>query len=139
MPGSKCAYLQAKNLDRNLGVASFTPAANLWVCLSTSAFDPTATSVPDEVAAADYLRIEVANNATTFPNATGSGPATKSNGIDFLFATATNDWGTILSAYLFDASTAGNGYYGGDLAAPTPNGSGSTFKIPATQWIYTEL
>lgn len=140
MSGSKCAYLEQAILDFLLGAQSFTPPGTLYVALSTANFSVASTGTSmSEVTGGAYDRVSVTNNLTSFPAAAGSGPASKSNGIDFDFGTATANWGTILSAYLCDASTDGNALYGADLAAPVIVNSGSGLVIAAGQWVVTDL
>lgn len=139
MAGSKCAYLAQKELDALLGVTAYTPPANLYVALSTAAFDPSATgSAMTEVVAADYARVEIANSSATWSAATAASPSEKHNLADILFTTATSDWGTPLSVYLCDAATAGNALYGADISNAQDVQSGDTAKIKASALIVNE-
>lgn len=139
MAGSKSAYLEAIVQDFLLSGVAYTVPSTLYVALSTSAFSVTATgSACDEVSGGSYARVSVTNNATSFPASTGSNPATKSLAVDVIFPTATASWGTILSAYLCDASTAGNILIGADLLTATAVPSGTTYEIPASSWTFLE-
>ncbi|SRR6266568_1847350 len=139
MAGSKSAYLEAKLLDFVLGDTSYTPPGTVHIALSTSPFDPTATgSAMDEVSGGSYARIAVTNNTTNFPNATGSNPAVKSPGLDIDFGTASADWGTVYSAYVVDAGSAGNILYGSDAVTPIPVPNGSGLIIPSGTWNFQE-
>jgi hypothetical protein len=141
MAGSKSDYLEAKILDLILGAQSWTPPVNLWVALSNAAYDDAATgSAMTEVSASGtaYARVEVTNDLTTFPAATGPSPTTKSNGIQINFPTATADWSTINAVYLVDASSAGNCIVGADLDSPVDVSSGSSLNIPVGTFVFQE-
>lgn len=139
MAGSKSAYLEAALLNYVLGLTTYTPPATVYVALSTAAFSTAATGTAmTEVAGGSYARIGQTNNTTNWPNAAGSNPAIKSNGTLITFATATANWGTVLSAYLVDAATVGNILYGADLAAGVVVNTGSGFSIPVGQFVLSE-
>lgn len=115
MPGSKFNHQQLAVLDAALG--SGTPAT-VYAALYTVA--PTAAGGGTEFTGGAYARVPITNNATNFPAATGSGPATKSNGTAITFPTATAVLGTAVAWALFDAVSAGNGSYWGLLNVPRP-------------------
>jgi hypothetical protein len=139
MPGSKSAYLESALLDEALGGTDWAPPGTIYVALSTAPFDPTATGAAmNEVAGGSYARVALTNNGTNFPAAAGSYPASKAIGVDVGFTTATADWGTIYSAYLVDASGAGNILYGADAVTPIPLPNGSTLVIQAGTWNFLE-
>jgi hypothetical protein len=139
MAGSKSAYLEKKLLDHTLGNTAYTAPGTVYVLLSTSVFDPTVTgSTVAEVSGGSYARQSLTNNTTNFPNASGSSPSAKSNGTGVSFPTATASWGTIQSVYLVDASSGGNILYGADLSAPATINTGSSFSIPAGQFVFAE-
>lgn len=119
MAGGKCAYLQKALLDLPAGAAAWTPAGTLYIALSTAIFSPASTgSALTEVSSSGtaYSRVAVTNNLTNWP-AVVLGVSSKSNATVFTYPAATATWSTILSFYLVDASSAGNCYYGADLAA----------------------
>lgn len=136
MAGSKSAYYERVLLDMGLSNVTFTPPTTLYLALSTVAFTVAATGASmNEVSftSTAYARVAVVANLTNFPSATGSNPATKSNGVVFTFPTATASWGTILSAYVCDASTNGNILYGADLTASKliQTGDTATYAVGA--------
>lgn len=132
MASGKSAYLEAALLDHVYGDTAYTPPATIYFALSTSAWDPAATgSAMDEVAGGSYARQPLTNNTTDFPNATGADPAVKTTGAAVDFPTATADWGTVLSWYAVDASSAGNCLHGGDFPAPIPVAIGGSVSAPA--------
>lgn len=129
-------------LDQALSAVTFTPPATLYLALSTSSFSTSATgSVMNEVSFSGtaYARVAIVANLTNFPAASGSNPATKSNGTVFTFPTATASWGTILSAYLCDASTGGSILYGADLTASKVIQTGDTATYAVGALTITEL
>lgn len=140
MSGSKTEYLSKKILDHMLGGAAYTPPGTLYLCLSTAAFTALATGVAmSEIAAADYGRLAVANNGTTWSAGTGGAvPSEKHNLIEFAFAAATNSWGTPQSAYLADAATAGNALFGSDITNPQLINIGDIAKIAAAAFVFNE-
>ncbi len=124
MAGSKSNYLENELLDHVLGAATYTPPATLYIALFTVA--PTDTGGGTEVSGGSYARKDVANNATNWPDSSNS---TKSNGTDITFVTATASWGTVVAFGIFDAVTAGNLLYWGDLVASKIVGVGDTAKF----------
>lgn len=139
MSGSKTAFLEAALLDFVLNGTSFTPAGTLYAALSTAAFDTGADgSAMDEVTGGSYARVAITCNTTNWPSAAGSNPAQITNATNIGFPTATGDWGTVLSIYLVDASSAGNAYYGADLAAAVAITTGSSLAIPPSAAVFQE-
>lgn len=142
MAGNKSAFYERAILDMGLSAIPYNPPATLYLALSTSSFTTSATgSVMNEVNATGtaYARVAIVANLTNFPAASGSNPATKSNGTVFTFPTATAAWGTILSAYLIDASTGGSILYGADLTASKVIQTGDTATYAVGALTITEL
>lgn len=140
MAGSKSDYLEKRILDHFLGATASTPAATVYIALSTAAYSDAATSASmAEVSGGSYARVAVTNNATNWPAATGTSPATKQNGTAFTFPTASGAWGTVTSFYIVDViSGAGNVYYGGDLTVAKPVTSGDTASFAINAITITE-
>lgn len=142
MAGSKSDYLEAAILNYILGGVAFTPPTNtnpVYVALSTAAYSDAATGASmSEVTGGSYARVAVTNNTTNWPNATGTSPATKSNGTAITFTAATASWGTVTSFYICDALSGGNVYYGGDLTTAKAIGSGDTATFAAAAITITE-
>jgi hypothetical protein len=139
MAGSKTAYLSKKMLDHALGGGAYTPPGTLYLALSISSFTPTATGAAmDEVTVAGYARLPVSNNGTTWTAATAAAPSEKHNINDLAFSAATASWGTPQSAYLCDASTAGNALFGSDITNPQAINVGDTAKISAAAFVFNE-
>lgn len=120
----KSDYLENAILDHVLGADSFSPPANVYVALFTTA--PTDAGGGTEVSGGSYARVQVANNLTNWPAAAGGA---KSNGTAIEFPTATADWGTIAATGIFDAASGGNLLYWAALAAPVAVNNGDTAKF----------
>lgn len=139
MPGSKSDFLEAAILNYILGGGTLAKATTVYVALSTAAYSDAATgSSMTEVAGGAYARVAVPNDAASWPNATGSSPATKNNAATITFPTATAAWGTVTSFYIVDAGTAGNVLYGGDLTTAKAIASGDTASFAANAITITE-
>ncbi len=93
-------YLVHKLLDHVFKTASYTPATNLYMALSTTTPADNGTNVT-EPSGNNYSR----KNFNTW-NAAASG-ATDNNGA-ITMATPSGSWGTITYGALYDASTTGN-------------------------------
>jgi hypothetical protein len=114
-------YYENKILDHMLRAQSFTPPATVYVALFT--VSPSDSSGGTEVSGGSYAR-----QAVTFGAASGG---SISNSADITFPQATANWGTIVAVGLFDASTAGNLLWYGDLTQSKTVNNGDIFKISA--------
>lgn len=78
---------------------------------------------------------EVSGNAYVRQSATftvsGTAPTTAANSVAIEFPTATGNWGTIVAAGIFDASTAGNLIAFADLTASKTIQSGDVLRFNA--------
>lgn len=133
MAGSKSNFLENELLDHVLGNAVYTAPATMYVAAFTAA--PSDSGGGTEVSGGAYARVAVTNNATNWP-AAASG--VKSNGTAVSFAEATASWGTVAAAGIFDAPTAGNLLYWGDLAASKAIGIGDTLRFDPGDIVVTE-
>src|SRR4051812_23251845 len=100
-------YSARKVLDHLVGKTSFTMPATVYLALFT-VLPSDANAGATEVSGGSYARIQTNSPATNWNAAAGSAPASTSNNVDFTFATASADWGTVIGWGLFDASTVGN-------------------------------
>lgn len=126
-------------LDHILGGPTLAKAGIVYVALSTAVYSDAATGAAmAEVTGGAYGRVAVSNNATNWPDATGTSPATKQNGTVITFPTATASWGTVQSFYILDAASGGNVLYGGDLQTPKAFASGDTASFPVNSITITE-
>jgi len=121
MASSISDYYENKILDHMLRAQAFTPPSTVYVALYT--VSPSDTGGGTEVSGGSYAR-----QAVTF-NAASGGSIT--NSADITFPQATADWGTIVAVGLFDASTAGNLLWYGNLTTSQTVNNGNIFKIPA--------
>jgi hypothetical protein len=112
---------------------SGTPAT-LYIGIYTSAPSSDGTG-GTEVTGGSYARVAVTNNAGNWP-AASSGSKHNANAITF--ATATANWGSVVSAGVFAASSGGTPYYFGDLDTARTVNNGDTFSFAATQFVITE-
>src|SRR5262245_18540386 len=112
MAGSMSDFLELEVLDHVLGGGNYTRPTNVDIALFTAA--PTDSGGGTEVAAMDYERLEIVNDATNWPAASSGA---KANGTDFEFPEAENNWGTIVAMAIFDADTSGNMLFWADLAS----------------------
>lgn len=133
MPGGKGNYLSNKILDYVLSGVSYTPPATVYIALYTAT--PSGSGGGTEVTGGSYARIAVTNNATNFPAASGQ---SKSNGTLIDFGTASADWGTIVAAAVYDASSSGNELYWGPFPTTRTVLNGDSFKIPIGGGVFTE-
>jgi hypothetical protein len=124
-------YLLGKELDKTFSGAAWTPPDPVYVALFT-ARGTTAQAAADtnftEVTGGSYARVEIDNDATTFPAASGT-PPSKSNGIDIVFPEASAAWGTVTCFGIYDDPTAGNLLGWGDLASPRSILNGDTAQF----------
>lgn len=91
-----------------------------------------------EVTGGAYARQQVTRGTVEWkdPSTATQGETNNVNAITFPVASA--NWGTILSAGVFDASTAGNLLYFNTLVASKVVNSGDQFKFNATDFKVTE-
>lgn len=128
-------FLENALLDEVLGAANYTPAATVYIALSTATIDDTTTgSTIVEPSGGSYARVAVTNNATNWPNASGG---VKSNGTEIAFPQATANWGTITHWAVIDAATNGNILAHGELNTPTAVNTNDTFKFPVGNLTFT--
>src|SRR5689334_17381576 len=102
--------------------ASF--ASSFYCALFTAA--PLSSGGGTEVSGGSYARQGQTRNTTNFPLASSR---TTKNATLLNFGTATADWGTIVGAAWFDASSSGNGMAYGPFGTPVTVLNGGTFSI----------
>lgn len=121
--GAFTDYFENLLLNHTLRAQAWTPPASIYVALFTVA--PGEAGGGTEVSGGGYAR-----QAVTFGAASGGAC---SNSADVTFPVATANWGTIVAIALFDAASAGNMLYYGNLSASKTINSGDQLKIPAGQ------
>lgn len=114
-------YVENKLVDLVLRGQAWTPAATLYVGLSTSACSDSATGT--EVSGGSYARVAIASSLANWAGTQSAGSTTASSGTGgqtsnnaaITFATPSAGWGTVTHWFVIDsASGAGNLY----LCAP---------------------
>jgi len=134
--GSKSDYLERAILDHRYGGVDFTRPATVYVALFT--VTPSDAGGGTEVTGGSYARAAVTNNATNFPAASGSSPATKSNGTAISYTTPAGDWGTLVAFGIFDALTNGNLLDWGAINPTKTVQSGDPVSFPIGSLTITE-
>lgn len=124
MAGSKSNYLELELLDHVLGGADYTRPATVYVALFT--VDPSDAGGGTECTGGSYIRKSVTNNDTNWPAAAAGA---KANGTDITFIEATASWGTVTAMGIFDAESAGNLLYWGELTVDKAIDNGDTAKF----------
>lgn len=137
--GSKSNYLSKKLLDLPLSATAFSAATPIYAALWTATLDDTSTgATAGEAAYTSYARVSITNNATNFPNATGTTTATKSNANAFTWPASTGSTATITFMCLVDSSSgAGNIYYWCSVTS-TPVNLGDTPQTNASAFTVVE-
>ncbi len=102
---------------------------NVWIGLFTAT--PSDSGGGTEATGGSYARVAVARTGAGFNAATGTSPTTTANTGTVTFPTATVSWGTVTQFGIFDAATAGNLIYWGDLGTSKLIGVGDTASFAA--------
>jgi hypothetical protein len=118
-------------LDQLFGAGSaLTPPGTWYLGLFTAM--PTSAGGGTEASYTGYARQPSTNNATEWPNASGS-PRTKSNAHDIDFGVAGSGPTNVVGVGFFDAVSAGNLWVAlGLTGAPITINNGADVKILAT-------
>jgi hypothetical protein len=118
MAGRKSSYLKAALLDEVLGRTDYASPSTVYVALftdtNTASQRDAGTVTEVSTSGTAYARVSVTNNSTNWP---GASAGAKANGTAITFPTATGAWGTVTAFGIYDASTAGNLLYWGDLTS----------------------
>lgn len=129
MAGSFSDYLEDKVLKHVFTNTAYTAPSTLYVGLFTVA--PTDAGGGTEVSGGSYAR-----QTATF-TVSGSSPTQAANSAAVEFPTASANWGTIVAAAVFDASTSGNMLAWADLTANKTISSGDVFRFPTSSFVVT--
>ena len=125
-------YLEQNAMDHFFNKVTLV-VPNTWVALFTAdpGDDDTGTEVTQGGA---YARIKVNPNGSasgTWALAAVQGTGYRvDNGADITWATASDNWGTVVSVGIYDASTAGNLLFYGALTASKAVNTDDVFKFP---------
>ena len=128
-------YLENAILDHILGGGDFTRPTNVYIGLFTVSPGESGTSGTEvSTSGTGYARVDVVNDATEFPAASGG---SKSNANVIPFPTATTSWGTVTHYGMFDASSGGNLLFYGALSASRNVPAGDAPRFLAGQLSFT--
>ena len=97
-------YSANRIMDRYFGSSTLTPATTYYMGVSTTTPQSNGTGVTEPTDPA-YARIAIPNNKVSF---TTSSNGSLKNAIQFSFAEAQTNWGTITHFVLYDSLTGGN-------------------------------
>ena len=122
--GSFSDYLENEILDHILEVGSYTPAATVYIGLSTADPLDTAAGLAEPVGN-NYAREAITFAAASSRSVASSGTIT--------FNQASGSWGTITHYAIFDALTNGNMLAHGSLSASKAVTTGNTPSIASGQ------
>lgn len=126
LPSPLAATTQLQNalVDTLLRGQLFQPPSVWYVALVTQLGDPSAPGL--EVSGSGYSRASLAASLVNWSGTQGAGSTLPSSGVTgtvsnnaaISFGAPTSDWGTIIGYELWDATTGGNRWLAGKLAAP---------------------
>lgn len=133
MAGGLSNYLADKIGDHMHGGPDYTRPATTYFALFT--VSPSPSGGGTEVSGGSYARVAFTNNSSNWPASSGQ---TKSNANIIDFGTATANWGTIVAAAEFDASSGGNMLLFGPLSTSRVVNNGDSFQIPASGAVLTQ-
>lgn len=127
--GSYSNSLEKQLQDKWLGGTDFTPAATIYVGLSSTTINDDGSGIT-EPSGGSYARVAVTNNPSNWPNASGA-TALKQNANNIVFPAATADWGTVTHFFFADAASAGTMLAWGALTASKTIQTGDTASFAA--------
>ncbi len=133
MPGFKSTWAANAVLDAMYGNTPFPAPATWYLALFTAM--PTPSGGGTEVSAVGYGRVGLINNTSSFPSA-ASGE--KSTGAVIDFGTLVNDWGIVVGAAWFTASSGGNFGHAGPFSVARDLRAGDAFSIAVGGAVMTE-
>jgi len=110
MAGSATDFLEAALLAHGLGITAYTKPAAMWIGLCTTA--PTDSTPGTAISGMGYARVTAAFVMG------GGQPTSASNSASVDFPAATGNWGNVGWFELWDAVTAGNRLFYGQLIDP---------------------
>lgn len=111
-------YITLKALNYFFGAVAYAPAKVYFGLSITYYDDESGIGTITEPTGGSYARVEKDNNKTTWSTATAGTDYALENAIDITFPESTGAWGTIVSLFISDASTAGNVLWWDSLSTP---------------------
>lgn len=118
---NKSDYLRNALVNHTLRGVAYTPPSALYLALFN--VTPTSSGGGTEVSGGGYLRRVVTFAAPT--------AGSTSNVSTVTFPTPTLDWGNVLGVAVYDALSAGNMLYFGNLGTPKTVYAGEEFYFPS--------
>lgn len=138
MASGKSQYFERMMLDFAFGGVEPSLPGTLYVALSTAVFNPVTPSAEVSTSGTAYGRAAIARNQVNFPAASSGNPASIALGTPLSYPTATANWGTIASIYVYILASGGEWIYGGDLTSTKAIASGDAAVFNAGQLIFRE-
>lgn len=131
-------YLQNARLNWIRGTAYPAAPATVYLALFTVAPVPAGTG-GTEVSGGAYARQSITCNTSNFsaPATSGNAQQTK-NANQVNFPTATANWGTVVGIGIYDAASAGNLLWYGDLTSSQTVNNGFQFVIAINNLVVQE-
>lgn len=138
-----CDYLENVLIDHILRTTNYTPPATLYFALFVNATNDAGGGT--EVAGGNYARVAVTRANASFKGTHGSVSGASSgtggqasNGIEIQFPAPSGNWGTITNMAVFDAASAGNMLFHGQLGqSKTVNSGDAAPKFAVDQFTFT--
>lgn len=131
MAGSFSNYLETALLGHVFGSTTYTKPTTLYVALYTVAPGEGGGGTEVSTTSTGYAR------QTGAFTVSGTAPTQAANTAAIEWPTALTNWGTIVAAAVFDASTAGNMLAYADLNASKTIQTGDVFRFNASQLVVT--
>ena len=125
---NKSDFLRNALVDHTLRGVAYTPPSARYIALFTVA--PTSAGGGTEVTGGSYLRQSVAFSAASSGQSSNTAPVN--------FPVPSADWGTVIAAALFDASSGGNMLYFGPLGTSKTIYASDSVFFPANYFSITE-
>jgi hypothetical protein len=120
-------FLELELLDHILRNETWTPPTSVWIALFTADNGLETNVQTSEVSGGSYARLEVGGSSGRSFTVAAAGATTSNE--DWIFPTATADWGTITHCAVMSASSAGQVLIHGSLTAQKTVNNGDTFKF----------
>jgi hypothetical protein len=112
MASGKSDYLEVALLNHLFGSVAYSVPGTYHFALFTSAPNDAGGGTEVNTSSTGYSRVAVTNNTTNFPTISSG---SKANGTAIQFGTASAGWGSVVAFGIYDAASAGNLLFWGDL------------------------
>jgi len=110
---SATTYFKDTVLNYIFRGGTFTQPTSLWVALGTTSATVTGVGTEVSTVGTAYAREAIPCNTSNWNDPTGNNYV--DNILEITFEIPTANWGTVISAGLFDAVSGGNCLFSGDL------------------------